>query len=720
MEPNQTRPSLDINDKLMGRYRLTEQLTVSIPNCLRYRATDQILSRQADVYVIWGPHAEDAIDAARRAALIEDPRLVRVIDAGTYAGTSFILTAPVDGVALADLGPLPAAQARAIAGEVASALQVAAAREVYHQALSPDLIALGQGSSVSVLGLAWAAALRGIPVLGAESAGQADAGGLVAVLYSALTARWPGQIPSRVPGPPVWDGAAVAPIELVSGVPGDLNTLCSVVLSGRSLGPQDAAEVVADLGVWSAVNLSLPRGMGPSLTLGPLAQADGVEPVVVEVPAEPVVAPAPPSDLAATAGPPADQAPPPPVPPEAPAPPVQDPTIVLPPAVPEPVSPEAPPAPDPVPAEDPWSALSLAADELASQEPPEEAELTSDIARIEALLAESRALAAEVEAELQDEPAAAMPPTPAAPDQPAPVAFEPPAAEPPAFEPSTAEPLAFEPPAAEPLAFEPPAAAPPLETEPAPAPSPEAVTDWSQLALDALDQPTDLIDPVVAEATDLLPPVTLADEEPAYVDADPVEPLLGPAEFVNVATPGPLAVPAALAPPVEAAQVTPPAEPPPAEPPPIEVPDQPAPSAADPTANLVAEAPAPLPVSPPSPGPDQPQALPVVPADALLLPPDQAQPAPTPDPALAPPSAAPDQANEAAGNFNHLLQGPVPTPIKAPRRWRTVLIFTLAVIVALVLGLFILNQAGVIQFTMAAPGLAPVAYLATIVAPPGG
>jgi len=611
---------------------------------------------------------------------------VRVIDAGTYAGTSFILTAPVDGVALSDLGPLPAAQARAIAGEVASALQLAAAREVYHQALSPDLIALGQGSSVSVLGLAWAAALRGIPVLGAEQAGQADARGLVALLYSALTARWPGQTPSRVPGPPVWDGAAVAPIELVSGVPGDLNTLCSVVLSGRGLGPQDAAEVVSDLGVWSAVNLSLPRGMGPSQTLGPLAQdaVDGAQPAALDLPAAT-------SDLGSEAAVPADQAAPPalaeapPSEPLAQAPPIQEPTIVLPPAPPEPPLPEVPepPLPELAPAEDPWAALSLAADELPGEEPADQAELTSDIARIEALLAESRALAAEVEAELQDEPPAAVPPVAAVPDQPEPLAPEP-----------QADPL-------EPLA--------------AAEPAPEAVSDWSQLALDALDQPTDLIDPVVVEATDVLPPIRLP-EDTAEPAPSPAEPLLGPAEFVDIATPAPLAMPAALAAPAETVAAAPPAEPVP-EPVPLEVTDQPEPDAAPPVAEPAEAAPLP-PAGPPPDGPAQPQALPVVPADALLVPPDQTQQAAAPS--LAPPPAAPEQATEAAGQFNNLLQGPVPTPIKSPRRWRTVLIFTLAVIVALVLGLFILNQAGVIQFTMAAPGLAPVAYLASVVAPPGG
>ena len=261
-----------VGDQLMGRYRLTGQLVVSLPSCARYRATDRILNREVDVYLIWGDRVQEAVDAARRAALVDDPRLARVIDAGSYSGTWFILTSPADGVSLADLGPVPAAQARAIAGEAATALQVAAERDVHHLALRPENIALGDGKSLTILGLAWEAALRGIELDKTATALLADARGLVAVLYSALTARWPGDVPSQEPGPPVWDGQPVAPIELVSGVPGDLNTLCSVTLAGRGLGPSQPAEVVSDLGVWPTLEVPMPLGLGPSTTLGALSE----------------------------------------------------------------------------------------------------------------------------------------------------------------------------------------------------------------------------------------------------------------------------------------------------------------------------------------------------------------------------------------------------------------------------------------------------------------
>jgi hypothetical protein len=240
----------------------------NLPGAQRFRATDKILSRQTDVYLLTGSRTEEVVDAARRAALVDDPRIVRIIDAGRYADIAFVLTTPLDGVSLADVGPLPATQARAVAGEVAAALAVAASHDVHHLALRPELVFLGTGDSVQIGGMAWDAAMRGIadedPVISAA----ADATALVAILYAALTARWPGQTPSVMPTPPVWDSNPVAPIELVSGVPGDLNTLCTVALAVGGAGPTSAQQVVDDLGLWPTVRITLPHS---ATVRGPIA-----------------------------------------------------------------------------------------------------------------------------------------------------------------------------------------------------------------------------------------------------------------------------------------------------------------------------------------------------------------------------------------------------------------------------------------------------------------
>ncbi|MDR1798285.1 MAG: hypothetical protein LBR19_00125 [Bifidobacteriaceae bacterium] len=247
----------------MGRYRLEASLTTDLPDCERFQATDRILGRKAELFVLWGDHTADAIDAARRAALVSDSRLVRIIDAGRYSGISFVLTEPLEGPTLSEVGPLPAAQARAIAGEVASALATAADADVHHLALRPELIHLPAGSAVKIGGMAWEAAHRGQATADPLEASRRDASDLVAILYAALTARWPGETPSDMPGPPVWDGHPVAPIELVSGVPGDLNTLCSVTLAAKGIGPSTPAQVIQDLGPWPAISVMAARVLSP-------------------------------------------------------------------------------------------------------------------------------------------------------------------------------------------------------------------------------------------------------------------------------------------------------------------------------------------------------------------------------------------------------------------------------------------------------------------------
>ncbi|MDR1824885.1 MAG: hypothetical protein LBR27_06095 [Bifidobacteriaceae bacterium] len=258
----------------MGRYRLDAELATQVPDCARFRVSDKILARQADLYVLWGGNTDDAIDAARRAALIDDPRLARIIDAGRYAGVNFVLTEPLDGATLGDVGPLPAAQARAIAGEVASALAVASERDVHHQGLTPESVYLPEGTGVKVAGMAWEAAQRGQATSDPIDAGRRDAHALVAVLYAALTARWPGETPSQMAGPPVWDGNPVAPIELVSGVPGDLNTLCSVTLSSKGIGPATPGQVIQDLGVWPPISVLAARLATPRPGPAELSETD--------------------------------------------------------------------------------------------------------------------------------------------------------------------------------------------------------------------------------------------------------------------------------------------------------------------------------------------------------------------------------------------------------------------------------------------------------------
>ncbi|NNH24540.1 hypothetical protein HLB09_15890, partial [Pseudokineococcus marinus] len=90
-----------------------------------WRCHDVVLDRPVDLLLVAGG-AELVVDAARRAALVDDARVLRVLDVGEDAGWAYVVTAVVPGETLAALvhrrGPLPPALARTLVGEAAQAL----------------------------------------------------------------------------------------------------------------------------------------------------------------------------------------------------------------------------------------------------------------------------------------------------------------------------------------------------------------------------------------------------------------------------------------------------------------------------------------------------------------------------------------------------------------------------------------------------------------------
>src|SRR5690349_13214571 len=108
---------------LAGRYRL-EDRTHNSPDGAHWRAVDSTLDRRVSVRVMrpGHPFAAAAADAARRAALIDDPRLVRVLDVGQDGDVGFVVSEEVDGdtlAALVERSPLAPPAVRRIIGEVA-------------------------------------------------------------------------------------------------------------------------------------------------------------------------------------------------------------------------------------------------------------------------------------------------------------------------------------------------------------------------------------------------------------------------------------------------------------------------------------------------------------------------------------------------------------------------------------------------------------------------
>ena len=246
-----------------------------------WQAHDQTLDRIVAVLVVGTqhPHAATMLDAARRAAGVEDPRLVRVLDVGREDTIAYVVSEWVVGNTLTERlrkGPLGAQEVRTMLGESALALEHARHRGLHHLALTPDDVHLLDDDSIKVAGLAVRAALAGYDVSenadAADAACAADTEALVALTYAGLTGYWPlaGRT-SLAPAPQV-AGAPAAPSEIVSGVPADLDTLCAQTFAGAGA-PNSPGDLAAQVAPWGRARRPVRAAGAFPLSLGPVRPA---------------------------------------------------------------------------------------------------------------------------------------------------------------------------------------------------------------------------------------------------------------------------------------------------------------------------------------------------------------------------------------------------------------------------------------------------------------
>ncbi|AEG45687.1 hypothetical protein [Isoptericola variabilis] len=255
---------------VVDRYRLDRPAATDLAAAEAWEAHDQILDRPVRVTFAAGPNAPAALDAARRAALVADPRLSRVLDVGSLdLGTgpqAYVITEPYTGSSLTEIvsgGLVDPQQARAVVGEAAAALETARRRGVHHLVLRPEAVRV-DGHRVVVTGLGLDAGLAGVEMSG-DDAAAADARALVALAYYALTARWPGEsldqpwiAPDAVrPLPAQTDASGVVPVStLVPHVDAELDALVRRTFAGDgSEAPSTPAEVVDALEPWGEVSV---------------------------------------------------------------------------------------------------------------------------------------------------------------------------------------------------------------------------------------------------------------------------------------------------------------------------------------------------------------------------------------------------------------------------------------------------------------------------------
>ncbi len=186
-------PELHSGHKLARRYRLEECVT-RLDGFSSWRAVDEKLRRAVGVHVLPADHtrARSVLAAARSSALLGDPRFVQVLDAVEENDLVYVvhewLPDATELTTLLAAGPLEAHDAYQMVTQVSQAMAAAHREGLSHLRLTPGTVLRTSSGQWRIRGLAVNAALRGI---GSDTPQRTDTEAIGALLYAALTQRWP-------------------------------------------------------------------------------------------------------------------------------------------------------------------------------------------------------------------------------------------------------------------------------------------------------------------------------------------------------------------------------------------------------------------------------------------------------------------------------------------------------------------------------------------------
>ena len=282
-----------VAQRLIGRYELVD-LVAESPGTKLWRAHDPVLNRAVAIRLVGAkdPRREELRQTARAAAIVDDRRIVHVLDViDTADGGLAVVTEWISGRNLAEVAakPISADQAAEIAIEMARALQSAHQAGIAHGRILPSSVIICD-TGPRLRGLGIDAVLFGVtPEVDSR---RADIHGVGAILHAALTGKWPASPPpdlggddvDGLPVSPLAGGRRLTPARLVAGVPRLLDeaVACSLVDAapprGRETFP-DLAAVIAALSV--AVRAARPIVAVPERVIGPRQRARQLTGVVI-------------------------------------------------------------------------------------------------------------------------------------------------------------------------------------------------------------------------------------------------------------------------------------------------------------------------------------------------------------------------------------------------------------------------------------------------------
>ncbi|MEU3574179.1 serine/threonine protein kinase [Kitasatospora sp. NPDC036755] len=189
-------PQRRSGDMIGHRYRLEECISQT-ETFSSWRAVDEKLRRAVGVHLMASGHqrARKVVAAAKSAALLGDPRFVQVLDAVHEGELVYVvrewLPHSSDLARLLANGPMEPHEAYQMVRQVADAVAAAHRRGQAHLRLTPRCVLRTDSGQYRINGIAVDAALRGLPAEGAEDAQRADTRAIGALLFAALTHRWP-------------------------------------------------------------------------------------------------------------------------------------------------------------------------------------------------------------------------------------------------------------------------------------------------------------------------------------------------------------------------------------------------------------------------------------------------------------------------------------------------------------------------------------------------
>ncbi|PVE09132.1 protein kinase family protein [Streptomyces scopuliridis] len=305
-EPGISAPELHSGHKLARRYRLEECVT-RLDGFSSWRAVDEKLRRAVGVHLLPADHprARSVLAAARSSALLGDPRFVQVLDAVEENDLVYVvhewLPDAVELTALLASGPLEAHEAYQLVSQVSQAMAAAHREGLAHLRLTPGAVLRTSTGQYRIRGLAVNAALRGIS---ADRPQRTDTEAIGALLYAALTQRWPYEADAYgLSGLPKGVGL-IAPDQVRAGIHRGLSELAmrALINDGATASRQDPPCTTPDELAAAVAEMPRIRPPEPTFTAPPEYQRTTYQqgtygrsqPGLGTVPLPPVAPPPPP------------------------------------------------------------------------------------------------------------------------------------------------------------------------------------------------------------------------------------------------------------------------------------------------------------------------------------------------------------------------------------------------------------------------------------------